>query len=81
QVVSVQILVEDITERKQAEIELKKHQEHLEELVKDRTGELLEKNKELERFNKLFINREFRIKELRNKVKELEFRFDNKGKK
>jgi len=62
----------DITERKQAEEELAKHREHLEELVKKRTKELEEKNKELERFNNLFAGREFRIKELKDKVKKLE---------
>lgn len=65
----------DITERKQAENELIKHRENLEELIKDRTKELEEKNKKLERFNKLFVDREFRIKELRDeiaKLKELE---------
>jgi PAS domain S-box-containing protein len=62
----------DITDNKLAEEELKKHREHLEDLVKIRTEELEEKNKELERFNNLFIGREFRIKELRDKVKMLE---------
>ncbi|MCK5839691.1 MAG: PAS domain S-box protein [Bacteroidales bacterium] len=62
----------DITNRKKAEEELHKHREHLEELVKERTQKLEEQNKELERFNNLFVNREFRIKELRDRVKELE---------
>ncbi|MCD4790188.1 MAG: hypothetical protein K8R37_09335, partial [Bacteroidales bacterium] len=61
-----------ITERKQAEEELKKYREHLEELVKERTKELEEKNKELEHMNSLFVGREFRIKELRDKIKEME---------
>ncbi len=63
---------EDITKQKQAKEELSKHKEHLEELVKERTKELGERNADLERFNKLFIDREFRIKELRDRVKELE---------
>ncbi|MBC8490042.1 MAG: PAS domain S-box protein, partial [Bacteroidetes bacterium] len=62
-------------ERKQAEEELKKHREHLEELVKERTTELEKKNAELERFNNLFVGREFRIKELRDKIKELERKY------
>lgn len=64
-------IIVDITERKQAEEELQKHREHLEELVKERTKKLEDQNKELERYNNLFVNREFRIKELRDRVKEL----------
>jgi len=58
-------LITDITRWKQAENELKKYQDHLEELVKERTSELEEKNRKLEKFNQLFVDREFRIKELR----------------
>lgn len=65
----------DITIRKKAEEELTKHREHLEELVKERTKELEEKNKKLEEFNELFAGREFRIKELKDKVKELEEKY------
>ena len=62
----------DITQRKEAEAELYKHQTQLEEMVKQRTQELEEKNEELERFNKLFIGRELRIKELKDKLKKYE---------
>lgn len=65
-------LKKDINKLKQTEKELKRHRDHLEELVQERTKELVEKNKELEEFNDLFVNREFRIKELKDKVKELE---------
>ena len=73
---TIYIFGTDITERKLAEEELAKHREHLEELVKERTTELENKNAELRRFNKLFAGREFRIKELRDKVKELEKKSD-----
>ncbi len=64
----------DITSRKQSEMELKKYQDHLEELIRERTADLEEKNNELERFNKLFVDRELRMKEIsdRNKVLEMQ---------
>jgi PAS domain S-box-containing protein len=43
-------VVKDITERKKAEEELKKHQRHLEILVKERTKKLEDANVELEMF-------------------------------
>jgi len=64
----------DITERKQAEAELEKHREQLEVLVAERTKEVDTRNKELESMHKVFIGREFRIKELKDQVKELKVR-------
>ena len=71
-IVSIVKLARNITEKKKAEAELAKYSEHLEELVKERTKELEEKNEKLAQFNKLFVDREFRIKELKDKIKELE---------
>ncbi|MCD4696662.1 MAG: PAS domain-containing protein [Bacteroidales bacterium] len=62
----------DITLQKEFEEELKEYRDHLEKIVKERTLELEEKNRQLERMNSLFVGREFRIKELRDKIRELE---------
>ncbi|MDP8221544.1 MAG: PAS domain S-box protein, partial [Candidatus Stygibacter frigidus] len=69
--------ITDITDRKENEQKLNDYQEHLEDLIKERTKDLEEKNKELNRYNKLFIGREYRIKELRDQVKKLEDKLDN----
>lgn len=66
------IVIRDISEQKTAEIELKKYKDNLEAMVADRTEKLIEQNKQLEHYYDLFIKREFRIKELRNKIEELE---------
>jgi len=62
----------DITEIKKTNNELRKHREHLEELVKERTSVLEIQKTDLLAMNKVFVGREFRIKELRDKVKVLE---------
>lgn len=62
----------DVTDRKKAEEELKKHREHLEELVKEKTKEVNEKLSELERYRDATIDRELRMKELRNRIAEFE---------
>jgi len=62
----------DITERKLAEQELHKLNQELEQLAKKRTAELEEMYKELERTNRLFVGRELRMIELKERIKELE---------
>lgn len=71
-------LEKDLFNQKRIEEKIKKYQEKLEELVKIRTFELEEKNKmlqinveEMERYHKLFVEREFRIKELRDELKSI----------
>ncbi|MDA3838258.1 MAG: PAS domain S-box protein [Candidatus Delongbacteria bacterium] len=68
-ITEIQSTVRDITASKKVEQELEVHRHHLEELVEERTKELEEKNKELVKFNKLFVDREFRIKDLRDELK------------
>jgi exonuclease VII small subunit len=60
------------TEKKQAEEKLKRHREHLEELVGERTKELEEKNAELDRAMKMFVGRELTIKNLQKRISSLE---------
>ena len=55
---------QDLTERKLVEVELAKHRDHLEELVKERT-------KELDNVLKVFVGREITIRDLQNQIKEL----------
>jgi PAS domain S-box-containing protein len=62
----------DVAERKQAEMDLRKLNEELDQRVQERTAELEKKNQDLERFNKIFVNRELRMKELKEKIAMLE---------
>ncbi len=63
---------QDFTKRKQIEIELDKHRDHLEELVAERTDALEKKNKELDNALKVFVGRELTIRNLQNKIRKLE---------
>ena len=64
----------DITERKLAEDKLCRLNEELEARVQKRTEELAAKNSELERLNHVFVDRELRMRELKEKIAELESR-------
>ncbi len=65
------VILTDMTERKKAEEELRKLKNNLEALAEKQNRELKEKVSELERFRAATIDREFRIKELRDEVERL----------
>jgi CheY-like chemotaxis protein len=62
----------EIEARKQAEKETKRLNSELEQRVAQRTAELLAKNTDLERINKVFVDRELRMRELKARITELE---------
>jgi hypothetical protein len=73
------LLEEEIDKRQEAQEELEQLNECLELRVQERTAELVaksdeleQKNHELERFNKLFVNRELKMVELKERIRELE---------
>jgi PAS domain S-box-containing protein len=68
----------DITERKKTEKEIRQLNEHLELIVKERTKDLESKISEIQRMNKLFVGRELRMKELKEKIIQLENRLSDK---
>ncbi len=59
-------------ERAWAEDSLRRLNDELEQRVKDRTVELEKKNRELERMNRLFVGRELKMVELKEKIAVLE---------
>jgi len=65
-------LESEIVERKRAEEEVRLINAELEVRVRQRTIEFEEKNAELERMNRLFVGRELRMIELKERIQELE---------
>lgn len=72
----IYVAIVDITERKKVENELRVHRDHLAELVEEKTAEIQKKYDELNHQFSVMVNREFRIKELRDEIKELKEKLD-----
>lgn len=66
----------DVTDRIAAQEELRRLNAELEERIKMRTRELEAKNAELERMNKLFVGRELRMAELKERIRQMEERMN-----
>jgi PAS domain S-box-containing protein len=62
----------DITGRKKIEREVSLLNEELEARVRERTAEIVSKNEQLEHLNRVFVDRELRMRELKERIAELE---------
>ena len=67
---------------RQGEDKIKRLNENLERRVAARTAELAVQTAELERINKMFVNRELRMREMKARIAELEneSNYSDKGK-
>ncbi len=67
-------VIRDMRQTKKLISELKKTKTGLEQKVLERTGELQEKVKDLEKFNKFSVKRELKMIELKKEIKELKIK-------
>lgn len=68
----VGVVLTDISAQKNMEEELRALNEELERRVTERTAELVKKNADLEKLNRIFVGRELRMAELKKQIKEME---------
>lgn len=78
EIIEFNSIIRNISKRKEMEKELDNYRKNLEKIVEERTEELRVKNEDLRNFNQqlekmnsAFVGREFRIKELREQIKDL----------
>ncbi len=76
---NVLFMVEDITEQKKLEEEVALHTEELELGVKARTKELQDKVEELEQFERLTVDREIRMTELKQQIEKMRVKLESLG--
>lgn len=69
-------LIGVLIERKRAEEALRNLAEELDERVRERTRELERRNYQLEQMNKVFVGRELKMAELKERIRELEKRVE-----
>lgn len=65
-------LEKEVAERQMAQDELERLNAELEQRVKQRTAELEERNEELHKMNRLFVGRELKMVELKDRIRKLE---------
>lgn len=71
--------VADISGQKKNEEEILKLNEELDQRVKQRTAELEAKNAELQKLNRIFVGRELRMVELKERIRDLEGTVTERG--
>ena len=76
---SERLLLDEQERLHKSEENYRRLNEELEERVRERTAELHEKNAELARMNRIFVGRELRMVELKEKIRDLENRAASAG--